>query len=78
MNIDIIWSGLPPKNLLQYFPNLTRFPEKFLFGSDFPGVPGIAQNFETMSRLIKDKEIMQLVGFQNAYDLFGFWKEGLQ
>ncbi len=40
-NVFIDVSGLPPRNLLQYFPKLTRFPEKFLFGSDFPGVPGI-------------------------------------
>lgn len=76
-NVYIDVSGLPPNNLLQYFPNLPRFPQKFLFGSDFPGVPGIRKNFETISRLINDKNIMQLIGFQNAYDLFGFWKEGI-
>jgi predicted TIM-barrel fold metal-dependent hydrolase len=74
-NVFIDVSGLPPQNLLQYFPKLKRFPEKFLFGSDFPGVPGIRSNFEAISRLIKDPDIMQLIGFQNAYDLFGFWKE---
>ena len=76
-NVYIDVSGLPPRNLLQYFPNLPRFPQKFLFGSDFPGVPGIRKNFETMSSLINDQDIMQLIGFQNAYDLFGFWKEGI-
>ena len=76
-NVYIDVSGLPPKNLLQYFPNLRRFPQKFLFGSDFPGVPGIRKNFEAMSNLIHDAGIMQLVGYQNAYDLFGFWKEGV-
>jgi ribosomal protein S18 acetylase RimI-like enzyme len=73
--IDV--SGLPPKNLLQYFPNLRRFPQKFLFGSDFPGVPGIRKNFEAIRSLLHDAGIMQLVGYQNAYDLFGFWKEGI-
>ena len=76
-NVYIDVSGLPPKNLLQYFPNLPRFPQKFLFGSDFPGVPGIDRNFKAMSELINDRAIMQLIGFQNAYDLFGFWKEGI-
>ena len=76
-NVYIDVSGLPPKNLLQYFPNLPRFPQKFLFGSDFPGVPGIGKNFKAMSELINDRDIMQLIGFQNAYDLFGFWKEGI-
>jgi len=76
-NVYIDVSGLPPKNLLQYFPNLRRFPEKFLFGSDFPGVPGIRKNFEAVSKLVNDDGMMQLIGFQNAYDLFGFWKEGV-
>jgi len=76
-NVYIDVSGLPPKNLLQYFPNLKRFPKKFLFGSDFPGVPGIRKNLETIHHHIKDDEIMHLVAFQNAYDLFGFWNEGL-
>ncbi len=76
-NVFIDLSGLPPQNLLQYFPNLLRFPHKFLFGSDFPGVPGIRKNFETLERLIPDREILQLIGFQNACDLFGFWKESL-
>jgi ribosomal protein S18 acetylase RimI-like enzyme len=76
-NVYIDVSGLPPKNLLQYFPNLPRFPHKFLFGSDFPGVPGIRKNFDAFSNLVNDNAIMKLIGFQNAYDLFGFWKEGI-
>ncbi|MDI6726516.1 MAG: amidohydrolase family protein [Smithellaceae bacterium] len=73
-NVYIDVSGLPPQNLLEYFPRLKRFPEKFLFGTDFPGVPGIRKNYETIASLIKDKGIMRLMGFQNAFDLFGFWR----
>jgi len=76
-NVYIDISGLPPKNLLQYFPNLPRFPNKFLFGSDFPGVPGIRKNYETIRGLLKDDGMMRLIGFENAYELFGFWKEGI-
>ena len=75
-NVYIDVSGLPPKNLLHYFPNLPRFPKKFLFGSDFPGVPGIRKNFEAIRQLLKDDGIMRLIGFENAYEFFGFWKEG--
>ena len=35
--IDI--SGLPPKNLMDYWPSMKKFAHKFLFGTDFPGVP---------------------------------------
>ena len=76
-NVYIDISGLPPRNLLQYFPKLKRFPEKFLFGSDFPGVPGIRVNYEAMESLIKDRSISRLIGFHNACELFGFWKEGI-
>ncbi len=73
--IDV--SGLPPKNLLQYFPSMKRFAHKYLFGTDFPGVPGIRRNYETLADIIQDDTIMDLISFQNAYDLFGFWKEGI-
>jgi uncharacterized protein len=33
-------SSVPPKRLLEYFPELPRMPEKVLFGSDWPG-PGV-------------------------------------
>ncbi len=33
-------SSVPPKRLLEYFPELPRIPEKVLFGSDWPG-PGV-------------------------------------
>ncbi len=30
-----------------------------------------------MKNLIRDDAAMELIGFQNAYNLFGFWKEGI-
>lgn len=76
-NVYIDLSGLPPQNLLQYFPAMKKAGRKFLFGTDFPGVPGIRKNFEAIGSLVQDDELMDLIGFRNAYDLFGFWKEGL-
>lgn len=76
-NVYIDISGLPPKNLLNYWPSIRKFAHKFLFGTDFPGVPGIRKNYEEVRGLIKDDAAMELIGFQNAYDLFGFWKEGI-
>ncbi len=73
-NVYIDVSGLPPKNLLNYFPSMKKFCHKYLFGTDFPGVPGIKKNFDALSQLMQDDAIMERIGFQNAYDLFGFWK----
>ncbi len=76
-NVYIDVSGLPPAKLLAFFPAMTKHPEKFLFGSDFPGVPGIRKNYDVLAKLVKNDEVLDRVRFQNAYDLFGFWKEGL-
>ena len=73
-NVYIDVSGLPPKNLLTYFPSMKKFSHKFLFGTDFPGVPGIKKNYEAIKQLMRDDVAMERIGFQNAYDLFGFWK----
>jgi predicted TIM-barrel fold metal-dependent hydrolase/GNAT superfamily N-acetyltransferase len=76
-NVYIDVSGLPPNRLLGYFPSLARNSRKFLFGSDFPGVPGIRKNYQAIGKLLENDEVMANIGFRNAYDLFGFWKEGL-
>jgi GNAT superfamily N-acetyltransferase len=76
-NVYIDISGLPPKNLLNYWPSIKKFAHKFLFGTNFPGVLGIRKNYAAVRELIRDDAAMELIGFQNAYDLFGFWKEGI-
>jgi predicted TIM-barrel fold metal-dependent hydrolase len=43
-NVYIDVAGLPPHKLLTYFPDLPRLPGKFVFGSDWPGVPGTLGN----------------------------------
>jgi len=39
-NVWLEVSGIPPARLLEYFPQLPRFSEKVLFGTDWPG-PGV-------------------------------------
>jgi len=76
-NVYIDVSGLPPQNLLRYFPSMATFSSKYLFGTDFPAVPGIRKNYDVIRYLVGDEKAMSRIGFQNAYDLFGFWKEGI-
>ena len=52
---------------------MKKFSHKFLFGSDFPGVPGIRKNYDALKELLKDDTALERIGFQNACDLFGFW-----
>ena len=74
-NVYIDISGLPPKNLLTYFPSMKKFCHKFLFGTDFPGVPGIRKNYDALKGLIQDDAALEQICYKNACDLFGFWQE---
>ncbi len=56
---------------------MKKFALEFLFGTDFPELQGIRKNYEAVRELIRDDAVMELIRFQNAYDLFGFWKEGI-
>ncbi|MFC1580795.1 amidohydrolase family protein [Thermodesulfobacteriota bacterium] len=73
-NVYIDISGLPPKNLLNYFPSMKKFSHKFLFGTDFPGVPGIRKNYDALKGLIQDEAVLEQICYKNAFDLFGFWQ----
>lgn len=50
-NVYLEIAGLPPQNLLNYFPRLEELADKVLFGSDWPGCPGIRRNIEAIGRL---------------------------
>lgn len=51
-NVYVDVAGLPPRKLLEYFPELPRLPHKFVFGSDWPGLPGpIRDNVEAIRAL---------------------------
>jgi hypothetical protein len=46
-------SGLPPRKLPEYYArhDLDRLGRKFIFGTDWPGVPGIRSNAEAVADL---------------------------
>ena len=69
VHIDI--SGLPPQNLLRYYPKMERMSEKFLFGSDFPGVPGLKRNVEALGRLGLSRAARENICRRNALRLLG-------
>jgi predicted TIM-barrel fold metal-dependent hydrolase len=62
-------SGLPPQKLLDYFPELERLADKFIFGSDWPGVPGIRKNIETIQKLPLKTETKEKILGKNAVRL---------
>jgi uncharacterized protein len=52
-NVYLDISGIPPKNLLKYFPRLEEIADKTLFGTDWPGpgVPDVKQNLDEFRAL---------------------------
>lgn len=66
-NVYMDITGLPPQNLLNYFPELEKNSEKVVFGSDWPTMPGsIAKNIETIKSLpLKDRTIEAIL-YKNA------------
>ncbi|WNV88265.1 amidohydrolase family protein [Umezawaea sp. Da 62-37] len=56
---DTVWielSGLPPKRLPEYYRNfdLARLAKRWIFGTDWPGVPGTAANARAVAALVPD------------------------
>lgn len=60
-------SGLPPQNLLHYFPDLERICDKVIFGTDWPGVPGIRHNIEKIRGLpVSEEALGKILGVNAA------------
>jgi uncharacterized protein len=71
-NVFLDISGIPPKNLLEYFPRLPEIANKTLFGTDWPGpgVPDIKRNLEQFKALPLTDAIKHQILETNA---LGIW-----
>jgi predicted TIM-barrel fold metal-dependent hydrolase len=75
LTYDRVWielSGLPPSRLREYYArhNWNRLTRKMIFGTDWPGVPGIAGNARAVARLCPDSETADLVLAGNAMRVY--------
>lgn len=70
-NLYVEISGLPPRKLLDLFPEMERFAHKFIFGSDWPGMPDLAGNVEAIRRLPVSPEAIEKILWGNAAELLG-------
>jgi predicted TIM-barrel fold metal-dependent hydrolase len=61
-------SGLPPSRLRDYYArqSWSRLTRKMIFGTDWPGVPGIARNARAVAALCPSDEVAGLVLAGNA------------
>jgi len=51
-NITLDISGVPPKKLIDYFPNIEKFADRSMFGSDWPG-PGVPTIHGNIDQFLK-------------------------
>lgn len=71
-NVWIELSGLPPQRLPAYYArfDLARLARKFIFGTDWPGVPGIARNARTLAGLGLGEDTLAAVLGGNALRVY--------
>jgi predicted TIM-barrel fold metal-dependent hydrolase len=72
---DRVWielSGLPPSRLREYYArqNWARLTRRMIFGTDWPGIPGIAANARAVASLMPDEATAALVLGGNAIRVY--------
>jgi predicted TIM-barrel fold metal-dependent hydrolase len=67
-NVWLELSGLPPSRLPAYYARHSwpRLSRRMIFGTDWPGIPGIAANARAVAALCPDDETTDLVLWGNA------------
>lgn len=71
-NVWIELSGLPPSRLPTYYArfDLARLARKFVFGTDWPGMPGVARNARALAAHGWDEETLAGVWGGNALRVY--------
>ncbi len=77
-NVWIELSGLPPSRLQTYYArhNWARLTRRMIFGTDWPGIPGIAANARAVAKLLPDDETVAAVLAGNAERVYGLAPHG--
>lgn len=65
-NVYMEIAGLPPQNIMKYFPEIERIADKVIFGSDWPGLTDLKGNIETIRQLPISQEAIDLILGGNA------------
>ena len=80
LSSERVWielSGLPPSRLRDYYAghNWSRLTRRMIFGTDWPGVPGIARNARAVAGLCPDEQTASLVLAGNAARVYNLKPE---
>ncbi len=71
-NVWLDLAGLPPAKLPEYYArfDLDRLAARMVFGTDWPGIPGVAHNARALAALGMPGEVLRGVLSGNAAKLF--------
>jgi hypothetical protein len=71
-NVWLDLAGLPPGKLREYYArfDVTRLAAKWVFGTDWPGVPGVGRNAREVGRIGLPDYLLRAVLAGNAAKLF--------
>lgn len=77
-NVWIEVSGLPPQRLPDYYAkyDFARLARKMIFGTDWPGVPGIANNARAFFDFGLEDDTVELILHENARRVYRLNTEG--
>lgn len=64
-------AGIPVRQLPQHFPNIERYSDRFVFGSDWPGVPDVKGLIAKMLELPISQSAKERILLSNAAELLG-------
>lgn len=70
-NVYMEVAGLPPQNLLVYFPEMERVADKVLFGSDWPGLKDVRANIDAIRALPLSEGTKEKILGKNAARILG-------
>jgi uncharacterized protein len=78
---ETVWielSGLPPKRLPEYYArhDLSRLAKRWIFATDWPGVPGVAANARAVAELVPE-DVARIVLGGNAATVYRGLSAGL-
>ncbi|HMK35508.1 MAG TPA: amidohydrolase family protein [Desulfomonilaceae bacterium] len=65
-NVYVDVSGIPPKQIPHVMPKLEKFPDRFLFGSDWPNIASIGEQVSRIKNLPFSPATIQALLWENA------------
>lgn len=71
-NVWMELSGLPPRRLPEYFPELDKVADRILWGSDWPSSPAIGDLTTQVQGLPYARSTIEKLLWRNAAAMFGF------